>query len=406
MNKTISITTSLILISTIPLYMGNDWPQFRGPGGTSAVADTTIPVEFDDQKNIGWKTDLPAKGASSPIVIGDKVFVTCSGGPDQDQLYTVCLNSGSGKIMWTQKYWATGRTLCHPLSANAAPTPASDGKYVFSFYSSNDLACTDMNGNLIWFRGLGVDYPKAGNDVGMSASPVVHDGVVVVVVESQGASFAMGLDTETGKTMWTVDRKKEASWTSPIIVNAVDGSKKVAIQSADRLTLVDLKSGEVFKDFEGTGNVIPSPTITENIMLAPINGATAYTMDSGEPKVLWNSEQVRISTSSVVVHNKKLYTMNRGVLASYDLTSGEQIAKARVGGNYWSTPVIAGQHMYMFAQDGTAYVVDLNDKMKVVHKHQFKDEVMLGSPAIAGGAMYIRSDKSIWKITDKSGPAS
>ena len=98
--------------------------------------------------------------------------------------------------------------------------------------------------------------------------------------------------------------------------------------------------------------------------------------------------------------------MNRGVLASYDLTNGEQIAKARVGGNYWSTPVIAGQHMYMFAQDGTGYVVDLNDEMKVVHKHQFMDEVMLGSPAIAGGAMYIRSDKSIWKITDKSGPAS
>ena len=225
-------TLKLVIVAVaIPFFMGTDWPQFRGPGGLSATSSDKVPVEFDDTKNIGWKTDLPAKGASSPIVVGDKVIVTCSGGADQEQLYTVCLDAESGKINWTQKYWATGRTLVHPLSANAAPTPASDGEFVYSFFSSNDLACTDLDGNLIWYRALGLDYPKAGNDVGMSASPIVKDGVVVVVVESQGASFAMGLDTETGKTIWTNDRKKTASWTSPMLVTAKDGSTKVAVLS-------------------------------------------------------------------------------------------------------------------------------------------------------------------------------
>ena len=402
-HKTIAIVS---IAFCLPCLLGTDWPQFRGPGGISSIADATIPIEFDDEKNIGWKTDLPAKGASSPIVVGNKVVVTCSGGSQQEQLYTVCLDSNSGGVLWTQKYWATGRTLCHPLSANAAPTPASDGTHVFSFFSSNDLACTDLDGNLIWFRGLGLDYPKAGNDVGMSASPVVQDGIVVVVVESQGASFAMGLEADTGKTVWTIDRKKSASWTSPVILKAKDGTSKVAIQSSDRLTLVDLTSGEIYKDYEGKGNVVPSPSVVGNVLLSPIDGATAYSMESEEPKVLWNSEQVRISSSSFVVHENKLYTMNGSVIASYDMSDGKQITKARVEGSYWSTPVIAGQHMYMFAQDGTGYVVDLNDELKVIHKHQFKDEVMLGSPAISGNAMYIRSDKSIWKIADKSGPAS
>ncbi|MEM9410368.1 MAG: PQQ-binding-like beta-propeller repeat protein [Planctomycetota bacterium] len=391
----------------IPAFSsGEDWLQFRGPGGTSAIIGETVPTEFDDEKNIGWKTDLPAKGASSPIVVGGNVIVTCSGGDQQEQLYTVCLNAADGNIKWTQKYWATGRTLCHPLSANAAPTPASDGKQVYSFFSSNDLACTDLDGNLIWFRGLGFDYPKAGNDVGMSASPIVHDGVVVVVVESQGASFAMGLDTENGETIWKVDREKTASWTSPVVVPTKNGAANVAILSSDRLTVLDLKSGELVEDFEGEGNVIPSPMVTQGLMLAPIDGTTAYSLDSDTPKKLWNSEQVRMSTSSLVAHVDKLYTMNRGVIASFNLKTGEQIKKARVGGNYWSTPVIVGDYLYSFAQDGTGYVVDLNDDLKVVHKHQFKDEVMLGSPAVSKGAMYIRSDKSIWKITDTSGPTS
>lgn len=396
----------IVVLIVVPLIMGTDWPQFRGPGGLSASSGEKVPVEFDDTKNIGWKTDLPAKGASSPIVVGDKVIVTCSGGNDQEQLYTVCLDAESGKINWTQKYWATGRTLVHPLSANAAPTPASDGKYAYSFFSSNDLACTDLDGNLIWYRALGMDYPKAGNDVGMSASPVVKDGVVVVVVESQGASFAMGLDTKSGKTIWTNDRKKAASWTSPMLFTAQNGSTKVAVQSSDRLSIIDLKTGEVVKEFEGEGNVIPSPSVAGGVMLAPINGITAYAMDSSDPKELWSSDQIKTSTSSVIIHDDKLYTMNRGVVASYDMKDGKQISKARVGGNYWSTPVIVGNHMYAFAQDGTGYVVSLGDEMEVVHKHQFKDEVMLGSPAISNGAMFIRSDKSIWKITDNRGPAS
>ena len=120
----------------------DDWLKFRGKGGVSST-NATLPTSFDAKKNIAWKVELPAKGASSPIVVGDKVIVTCSGGGNQDELYTVCLDRSSGKELWKQQFWATGRCFVHPLSANAAPTPASDGKHIFVFFSSNDLACLD-----------------------------------------------------------------------------------------------------------------------------------------------------------------------------------------------------------------------------------------------------------------------
>ena len=110
-------------VSIQSLAADDDWKQFRGPGGCS-VAEGELPTEFDETKNIAWKTELPAKGASSPIVVGDKVFVTCSGGIGQSTLYTVCIDAKTGETLWTQKFFATGRCFVHNLSANAAPTPA------------------------------------------------------------------------------------------------------------------------------------------------------------------------------------------------------------------------------------------------------------------------------------------
>ena len=395
----------LLMATTFICLTGFDWPQFRGPGGQS-VSSEKVPVKFTDTDSIAWKTDLPAKGASGPIVIGNRVIVTCSGGDDQEQLYCCCLDGITGKLQWTQKFWATGRTLCHPLSANAAPTPATDGKHIFAFYSSNDLACLDLEGNLIWFRGLAVDYPKAGNDVGMSASPVVKDGVVVVLVESQGASFAMGLDVNNGKTLWTNEREKIGSWTSPVITSD-NAHPQVVIQSPQRMSVLDLKTGEVVNDFEGEGSSVPSPVIADNLLISPLDGMTAYRCSGGKVEEIWSSPRIKPGSASGIVYQDKVMALHRGgVLNIFNLSDGEPAGKVRVGGSHWATPVVAGEHMYFFAQDGTAKVVELSDEPKVVHEHKFEDEVFLGSPAISNGALYFRSDKSIWKVSDKSGPTT
>lgn len=397
-----TVITTLLMICVTPFLAADEWPQFRGAGGVS-VGDASIPDKFDDQTNVAWKIEMPAKGASSPIVVDDKVIVTCSGGENQDQLYTVCIDANSGKELWTQKFWATGRCFVHPLSANAAPTPASDGKHIFAFYSSNDLACLDMDGNLLWYRGLAVDYPKAGNDVGMASSPVVKNGVVVVQVECQGDSFAMGLDAETGTTIWKMDRAKEAVWTSPITLTT-GGKDLVVLQSKDGFDVVNMQSGEIAFQEKGETSSVSSPATANGKLYVPINGTTAYGIGAdGTISKEWNSGKIKPSSMSSVIDNNKLYILNRsGVLTAFNAADGSEQEKLRVikGGN-WSTPVIASGHMYFFSQGGTAYVVKLGEEgqaPKVVHEHTFEDEVFLGSPAISNNAMFVRSDKHLWKI--------
>src|SRR6185503_14861072 len=149
-------------------------------------------------------------------------------GARQEKLYVLCFDAKSGRELWRRQFWATGRTFTHPSISTAAPTPVSDGERVFAFFSSNDLACLTLDGDLVWFRGLGHDFPKAGNDIGMSSSPVVADGTIVVQIENQGDSFAAGIDTSTGETKWRVNRDKLANWASPVILPG-QGKRKALV---------------------------------------------------------------------------------------------------------------------------------------------------------------------------------
>ena len=384
-----------------------DWWQFRGEGGVS-VADAKLPTTFDDQTNVAWKTPMPGKGASSPIVIDGKVIVTCSSGQNQDQLYAVAVDEKTGKEVWTQKFWATGRCFVHSLSANAAPSPVTDGKHIYVFFSSNDLACLDLDGNLIWYRGLAVDFPKAGNDVGMASSPAVKDGVVVVQVECPGDSFAMGLDTETGQTIWTQERSNDGVWTSPLIVTAKNSSPMVVLQSEKNFDMLDLKTGQPTFKAEGSVSTISSPAFANGKLFVPINGTTAYSLSSnGDLNEEWNSPKLRPQSMSSVVYGDNIYALTRsGVLTSFSAIDGTEQQKIRVikGGSAWATPIVADGHMYFFAQAGQSYVVKLGvatgEKPEIVHQHTFEDEVFLGSPAVANDAMFVRSDKFLWKIAN------
>ena len=334
--KVPAIAMSAMLLAIALLFTStasaDDWAQFRGAGGTSA-ADANIPVKISPENGMAWKLEMPGKGASSPIVIGDKVIVTCSGGPKQDQLYTVCVDAKTGKQLWEQKFWATGRCLCHELSANAAPTPASDGKHVYAFFSSNDLACMDMDGNLVWYRGLGVDHPKAGNDVGMSSSVVVHDGILVAQVECAQDSFAIGIDAETGSTIWEIERTKDSNWASPLLITGKDQPSMVVLQSVDKVTVNDLKTGKELHSLEGKCSSISSSAFVNGVLFVPINGTTAIGVNGTNFETLWTGSKISPSSMSTVVHKDKLFTLNRAaVLSAFNTSDGSEAGQARVGG--------------------------------------------------------------------------
>ena len=217
--------TVSVAAATHGLGASADWRQFRGNETTGEATAESLPTAWDDDGDgkIAWRTDLPGRGVSSPIVVGKLVIVTASSGFKQDRLHVLAFESETGRSAWERQFWATGRTLCHPSMAVAAPTPDSDGRRVVAFYSSNDLVCLDLDGNLLWLRGLGYDYPTAANDVGMASSPIIVDGTVVVQVENKGESFAAGIDIETGMSRWRLDRQQAMNWTSPALCQGNQG---------------------------------------------------------------------------------------------------------------------------------------------------------------------------------------
>jgi outer membrane protein assembly factor BamB len=196
------------------------------------------------------------------------------------------VNDKDGSIRWQQEFVARGRTNCHPTSAIAAPTPVSDGKYVYAFYSSNDLACVDLDGNLVWYRSLSTDFPKAGNDVGMSSSPIVVDGVCIVQVECQGDSFAAGLSCQDGRILWRTDRPKQSNWASPVAIKLPSGEQVVVMQSSQDLLAVSPKTGKTVWTMDVKCSSIPSAMAAESRLFVPAAGLTVFDLSSRSEQTL------------------------------------------------------------------------------------------------------------------------
>jgi outer membrane protein assembly factor BamB len=391
---------SLLVVLLLPAFLAADWLQFRGSDNRGVAENEKLPTKFGPQENVAWKAPLPGKAVCGPIVIGDRVVVTAASGPVlQDRLHVLCLDTKSGKQLWQRQFWATGRPHHHPTSSNAAPTPASDGQRIFAFYSSNDLVCLDLDGNLLWYRGLGVDYPKTGNDIGMSASPLVVGDTVVVQVECQGDSFAAGFDAATGENRWRVERPHAANWVSPAAIRRADGQHVVLLQSGDGLTAHDAKSGKQLWKYDVSCSGIPSLATAGDRVFLPAGGMTVLEVPSSSnaPSLLWDSNKLAPGNASPVIDGDRLYVLSKaGVLTAGDAKTGDVKWQTRLKGTFWATPVVAGGHAYCANQDGDCLIVQL-DKGEIVHTASL-GEPIYGSPAASGGALYLRSNQHLWKI--------
>ncbi|HEY4310583.1 MAG TPA: PQQ-binding-like beta-propeller repeat protein [Pirellulales bacterium] len=402
-----ALLQTLLPLLCVTFTAGADWLHFRGSDNRSVATSAAPPLalakdESGIEHNVAWKTAVPGRGVSSPILVAGKVIVTAASGYNQDRLHVLCIDAKTGDVSWERQFWATGRTMCHPTSSVAANTPSSDGKRIYAFFSSNDLACLDLDGNLLWYRGLTHDFPTAANDVGMSASPLVLGDTVVVQVENKGDSFAAGIDAETGESRWRIPRSAEMNWTSPAVLR---GDKRaddlVLLQSPTRFTAHNPHTGEQVWSYEVACSSIPSPVAEGNTIYVPSGGLTAlrYQPASKAAEVIWATNSLSPGNASPVVDNGRVYTINgAGVLLCGDATTGESKWKLRLKGQFWATPVVAGDYMYIFNQDGLAQVVQLNDQSgEIVSRGDF-GEPIFGTPVIADGALYVRTDSHLWKI--------
>ncbi|MCG8587014.1 MAG: PQQ-like beta-propeller repeat protein, partial [Pirellulales bacterium] len=289
-----------------------------------------------------------------------------------------------------------------------APQPASDGKRIFAFFSSNDLVCLDLDGRLLWYRGLNYDYPNANNSLGMASSPIVVGDTVIAQVEADAVSFATGLDVATGKPRWKIDRPRKANWTSPFVIQGEGGRNIVVLQSSAGLQAVDPYTGKSQWNYTDGAATIPSSTVANQIIYAASNGITAIEPQAGgTTRKLWQAGNLSLATASPLVADGRLYTLNRSsVLTSADAKTGKPVWKLRLKGPISASPLYASGHLYVVNETGLVQVVELGEeKGKVVSTYDL-GETVLATPAIADDAVFIRGDTDGHLSTIGHKPAS
>lgn len=393
-----SLPLAALLALASPAVLAQDWPQFRGPQANS-VAAAPLPARLDAQ-SVQWAIDLPGRGFSSPIVVGDRLFVTSSSGPRQDRLHVLCFNLADGTRRWERQFWATGRTMTHEKISAATPGPASDGRHVFAIFSSNDCVALDLDGQLLWFRGLGLDYPNASNSLGMSSSLLVVDGVVIAMVENDSQSFTAGLDAATGVNRWKLDRPRKANWTSPSLVPAGPRTL-VALQSAEGVAVVDPATGAPVWRYQEGASTVASTTVAGGRLYVPSNGLTVLEppADGGAPRQVWRSAQLRPGTPSPVVVGDRVYLLNDGgILTCGQASDGKRLWQLRLKGPFSATPVAAGGFLYCVNEAGKLQVVDPSAPEGAVASELDLGPGVLGSPSVSAGSLFVRGEKKLWRI--------
>ena len=384
----------------------SDWLQFRGPAASSHQLQATPPTQFDASSgnNIPWRVDLPGRSAGGAIAVDGQVIATSSSGMDQRRIFITSVSAKTGETLWEQNLVARGRPFCHPYSANAAPTPASDGQRIFAFYSSNDLVDLNLKGEVVWYRSLGSEFPKAGNDTGMSSSPLVIEDTVVVQIECQGESFAAGLDTKSGELLWKIERPHQANWSSPAPWFRPGAESMVVLTSGVDVTVVNARSGAKLSTMDRGASTISSALAVDDRLFIAADGLTAYQWNTTTNKLdkLWQSNKLEPGNSSPIVVGATVVTLKSGVLTVADAQDGSIRYKTRLpdSGSIWSTPVICKDHLYVFTDTGRCFVVAIGEKSAEIIATNELGEMVLGSPAVSDDALFVRSNTKLWKIAN------
>ena len=387
----------ILFLATNKGHAQDSWPSFHGPDGNGA-SHSSYTLDTLSQDSIVWKASLPGRGLSGPVVSGNKIFLTASSGPEQDRLHVLCFDTLTGKKHWERTFRATGRTMCHKKTSVATPTACTDGDRVCVLFSSNDLFCLDTSGNLLWLRGITLDYPNVSNSLGMSSSLVMVDETVVAQVENDSESYTLGIDVNTGLNRWRMNRPKAANWTSPIDL----GNGMVGLQSKNGFDAVNVLTGKYTWQYEGGASTIPSSCRIGTTVFVPSHGITAIdfsSLSNSTPKQLWQTSRLSPGTPSPVATEKIVLTISNGnVLTAGDSRDGTRLWQCRMKGPFSATPVILGNLAICVNEDGLIQVIDMAQEGELLTSFSL-DEPILASPAAVADGLYLRSDSTLWKLS-------
>ena len=374
-----------------------DWSQFKGPNATGVSGEKDLPTKWGKDAGIKWKAALPSRGVSSPVVAGDRVYVTCSSGTRDDRLHVLCFDANTGKQLWHRTLQATGGTGCHPKSCMAAPTPVADDTGVYALFATADVAAFDRDGSLRWYRSLVGDYPTITNQVGMAASPILVKDRLIVPMDNAGESFLAAVDTKYGKNVWKAERPRDINWVTPL-VRAVGNKTEVLFDGPSGLTSYDAETGNKRWTFKGGRGSIPTSALDGDTLSMPVAGVTAVKLGAdgvvGDPA--WKSSGIQSGMSSPLAYAGKVYaTSGQGIISCADAKTGKELFKERTKGAYSASAIAGDGKVYCTNETGVTTVIDATTETFEVLATNDIGEETLGTPAIARGCLFIRTDKNL-----------
>lgn len=371
----------------------NDWPAWRGPTRDGiAAAGQKPPTEWSDSQNVLWKTAIPGRGHGSPTVVGNRVFLATADQEQQTQS-VISLDRQTGKQVWaTAVHEGNLDKAGHRNTSQASSTVVSDGERLYINF---------LNGGAIHTTALGLDGRKLWQTrvssfvthQGFGSSPVVHESLVLVSADHKGGGLIAGLDRKSGKTVWTHNRPKIPNYTTPAIVQA-GGRTQMVFAGCNLMTSLDPLTGRVLWETAGTTEECVVTTVTdgERVFASggyPKNHTVAFLAD-GSGKVAWQNT-ARVYVPSMIAKDGHLYAvMDAGLAVCWKSDTGEELWKERLGGDFYSSPVMVGDRIYATSLAGITYVFEASPKgFKLLAKNQLGNE-SYASPAICDSRVYLR----------------
>ncbi len=378
------------------------WSGFRG-NGASTTAVENLPLTWSAEKGIAWDVELPGYGQSSPVVWGDKLFVTAGKGDMKETLIVAAYNLADGKLLWKQELPATEKVKVSDYVSRSAPTPVVDADRVYAFFESGDVFALDHAGKLQWKRQLTQEYGAYQGNHGLGSSLALAEAGLILLIDHSGPSYLLCLDPASGKNQWKVDREPRISWSSPIVAGQGD-DQEVLISSKGLVQAYRAANGELLWEQTGLdGNTIASPTVANDLVIVGSSDAAWNVALKRGPKIedriAWKADATS-SFGSPLVHRGRAYFVNRsGVATAVEIASGKNIWTQRLPGSCWTSPIGAGDRVYFFTKDGSTMVMAAEgNEANVLAENSLPAEGIAYGVAVAPGAFVIRLGERLIKV--------
>jgi outer membrane protein assembly factor BamB len=391
-----------------------DWPEFRGPTRQGHAAAANVPVEWGPDKNIAWKSPLAGQGWSSPVVVGDRLYLTLAipdkpEAPTRYELSAAAIDAQTGKSIWTQTVFTeevAKAPQIHAKNSHASPTPIVEADRLYVHFGHMGTACLTLDGQVIW-RNDDIAYePVHGN----GGSPAIVGNSLIFSCDGADDPRVVALDKRTGKPLWTTPRPgnppKKFSFCTPLAIELA-GKTQVILPAAGMVGGYDPQNGaELWRVFHDGYSVIPRPLFADGLIyistgydspsvLAIRAGASG---DATDTHVAWTYKKAAPHTPSMIAADGLLYMVSdRGVAACVDAKTGEEVWAKRLGGNFSASPVLAGGKLYFLDENGKCHVVATGKTFKSLAVNELPERT-LASLAVVEGAIFLRGDKFLYRI--------